>query len=343
MNQNSHLNIFVFGISHNCANPQILGECGMQKDECSAAEAEIINSGLASEALILSTCNRVEIYLAANENFDAKNFLSKKFASAKWCDNNFFIKNCYQKNGIDAIEHLFEVASGLNSQMTGETEILGQVKAAYARAVEAEHCHCILNAVFQKSAQCAKWIRTNTQIGRGKISIGSVSSELAARIFDPLESANILLAGSGEAGKLVADALYVRGAKNMTVVSRTRTNADSLATQIGCKSAELADALADLSPFDIVICASFSEEPLISAKTVESAIEKRCQPIFLIDLGIPQNIESDAANIDDAYLYNLADLSKIANENMDARKNQIQDAKKEILRRANNLSAKLFS
>lgn len=334
-------NFFVLGISHNVVGAEDLGECGMTKETCSNLEEEIIASGLATEALVLSTCNRIEIYLANSEEINPKDLLEKNLQNSKW-KTPAFLKSHYTKCGIDAIAHVFEVASGLNSQMTGETEILGQVKETYARASEQKHCEHILNAVFQKTLQCAKWIRTNTQIGRGKISIGSVSSELAARIFDPLQEAKILLLGSGEAGRLVADALFVRGANNIIVASRTRQNANALANAIGCKSAELSDALADLSLFDIVICASFSEEPLVRAKAVEQALEKRCQPMFFIDLGIPQNVETAAADIDDAYVYNLSDLSKIANENMDARKMQIELAKKEILRRAQNLSEKIF-
>ena len=339
---NPSSDIYLFGISHSCADAATLGECGMDAPSCTRAEAELLTRSGASEAVVLSTCNRVEIYLAAPLDFDARSFPSRNFESAKWSRSRKFADACYAKRGREAIEHLFEVASGLNSQMLGETEILGQVKAAYSRAAQAGHCRAILNAAFQKAAQCAKWIRTNTQIGRGKISIGSVSSELAARIFDPLEEANILLAGSGETGRLVAEALRVRGVKNMTVASRTRENADALAASIGCRSEDIKTALADISAFDIVICASFSEEPLISARAVEDAMEKRCQPLFLIDLGIPQNIESAAADIDDAYLYNLADLSKIANENMEARKGQIGQARAEIVRRASALSKKLF-
>lgn len=313
----------------------------MDKDTCTAAEAEFISRGIADECVVLSTCNRVEVYLACDAKSNPEDFPRIAISSGKWHSSEQFQKNRYVKRGKEAIAHLFAVASGMNSQLTGETEILGQVKAAYSRASGAGHCHSMLNAMFQKTLQCAKWIRTNTQIGRGKISIGSVSSELAARIFDPLEDAEILLAGSGEAGRLVADALWVRGARKLTVASRTRANADKLAAEIGCKSANLDEALSDISVFDIVICASFSEEPLLTAKAVEAALEKRCQPIFLIDLGIPQNIESAAADIDDAYLYNLSDLSKIANENMDARKGQTAIATAEIARRAENLARKL--
>ena len=201
-----------------------------------------------------------------------------------------------------------------------------------------------MNTLFQKAIHCAKWVRTNTEIGRGKISVGSVCAELASRIFDDISKAKILLAGSGEVGKLVAEALYVRGANDIIVCSRTRANADRLAEKIGCRSGDLQSSLSKLESFDIVLCASLSREPLIKKPLVENACNKRGnRPIFLIDLAVPHNIESDCAELDDAFLYNLSDLSKIANENIATRKSEISRAAEAVEFRANSLAERLFS
>ena len=325
-------NIYLAGISHQCADANLLGLCGVAKEHTQLAEKTILALDDVSEALVLSTCNRVEIYIVATSQNAVESAID---VFAKSPERNFaleeFKKIAYYKQGKDVIEHIFEVASGLQSQMTGETEILGQVKSAYANAYEAGHCATILNTVFQKANQCAKWVRTNTDIGHGKISLGSVASELADRIFDDITKAKILLLGSGEAGKLVAEALYVRNATDITVASRRIENAENLAKEIGVAFAEISESISNLHKFDIVISASFSPTPLIDTNIAKSALDKRNgKPIFLIDLAVPNNIVAECANIDDVYLYNLDDLSKIANENISMRKSEIEIARHTI-------------
>lgn len=336
-------NFFVVGISHKCADTETVGKCGVPKEFASAAENAILALPDVSETLILSTCNRVEIYFVSTSENAVEETLG---AFAKTLSNGrdieAFKRLAYTKRNLAAIEHIFEVASGLQSQMTGETEILGQVKAAYARACEAGHCKTILNTVFQKANQCAKWIRTNTDIGHGKISLGSVASELADRIFDDIVKAKILLVGSGDVGKLVADALFVRGAKNMTVASRKRENADLLAQKIGVKSDDLTAVLTSLEKFDIIIAASFSPIPLIGMRRIKDAVEARNgRPLFLIDLAVPRNIEAACGDLDDVYLYNLEDLSKIANENIALRKSEIETARKSVCEKSAHVAEKL--
>ncbi len=335
--------LYLVGISHQETDAETLGRCGVPQDSATIAESAILKGDDISEALVLSTCNRVEIYVVASSE-DALKQVIKIFATSP--NRNFanteFEKFSYVKKNGEAIEHIFEVASGLQSQMTGETEILGQVKTAYARAVGAGHCGVVLNTVFQKANQCAKWVRSNTDIGHGKISLGSVASELANRIFDDLTKAKILLLGSGEAGKLVAEALYVRGARDISVASRQFENARKLAEQIGGNTLEISDAISDFSKFDIAICASFSPEPLVKTERVKLAIQERSQkPIFLIDLAVPYNIETACADIEDVYLYDLRDLSKIANENISMRKSEIEIARKTIRQKTEYVSKKL--
>lgn len=323
--------IYAAGISHETVESAELGKYGLAGDKCSEAESGVLAAGIADEMLLLSTCNRVEMYLVS---VDAE--AAGKAAKAVYGANGGeFVSLGKVAEGEDAIEHIFSVASGLKSQMTGETEILGQVKAAYERARGAGHCGPVLNTVFQKAIHCAKWVRTNTEIGRGKISVGSVCAELALRIFEDIGKAKILLIGSGEVGKLVSDALYVRGGLDISVCSRTRANADALAAKIGCASADMEDALGGLWRYDIVLCASLSKEPIIRRGMVESAVSRRGgRPIFLIDLAVPRNIEESCAEIEDAYMYNLKDLSDIANENIEARRAQIERAGDAVKSRA---------
>lgn len=336
--------LYVIGISHECASPETLGFYAVPADKCVDAQRKILDIPSVSEALVLSTCNRVEVYFCASDAAARSQVLSALSESGDtFRDMSVFARSAYVKKNAEAAAHLFEIASGLRSRMAGETEILGQVKAAYARAESAGHCSKILNTVFQKAAQCAKWIRTNTEIGRGKISLGSVGAELAARIFEDVSQAKILLLGSGEAGRAVAEALYVRGAHDITVASRTRENANTLAEKIGCLSDDMSDVLARLADFDIAVSASFSPEPLVSARMVADAIAARSgRPMFLIDLGVPRNMAKECADIEDAYLYTLDDLSKIADENAAARRSEIESAAKIAREKALYTSEKLF-
>ena len=182
--------LYVVGISHVCADAETVGACGVPKESADLAEEMLMDLCGFSETLVLSTCNRIEIYFVS----DSENAVERAIGAfgkvpSRGRDIEKFASLAYVKKNVGAIEHIFEVASGLQSQMTGETEILGQVKAAYERARGLGHCGPTLNALFQKAIHCAKWVRTNTEIGRGKISVGSVCAELALRIFENISKA----------------------------------------------------------------------------------------------------------------------------------------------------------
>lgn len=330
-------NLFLVGISHGSADAELIGSCSFDDKEADALEKLIINE-YCDEALILSTCNRTEFYLAKTGDFNADiipEIIKKIFKTSKKTCAEDFLKNAYTKSELACAEHLFSVASGLDSQMTGETEIFGQVKAAYARALASGHCSTILNKLFQKAAQCGKWVRSNTEIGSGKISLGSVSAALATRIFKDIKETKILLIGSGNAGGSVAEALCLRGAKNICIASKTLENAETLARSISAKSLAFDEALNLLENFDVIICAASVKIPFIVCEKIISALEKRRNnPIFLIDLGVPRNCEVSCGNIENCYLYTLDDLSTIANENLKSRRAEIEFARKEIARRA---------
>ncbi len=309
--------LYFCGVSYQNVSTEILGKCSVAKENCAEREKLLLEKYGVSEVVLLSTCNRVEYYFIAPENFDVSALVEEIFPDAK--------DVCLVKKDVEAITHLFEVASGLKSQMTGETEIFGQVKTAYSTSFERGHCSAVLNAIFQKTAQVGKWIRTNTDIGKGQISIGSVSAELASQIFEDIKRAKILLVGSGEAGRLIAEALFVRNARKITIASRSRENAEKLATQIGVASADMADVLEGLSEYDIVICAS-AAGLIIDKSLASKTIKKRRSPMFVIDLSMPKNVEESCGKLDGLFLYDMNNLSEIASTNMDLRKGEIQRA-----------------
>jgi len=286
------------------------------------------------ECVILPTCNRIEIY-TVTETSVAPGHAAAQLAAAHGVDESFVLAHASEFEGLAAVEHLFEVAAGLDSQMVGEAEILGQVKDAYADALAAGATGPALNRVFQKGFQAAAWARTHTAIGRGEVSIGNVAVELARRIFGDLADSRVLVLGTGEVGEKTAKSFVSRGATDITVAGRTFDNAHRLAASFGGAAIGLGDALARSGHYDIVIGAASVTEPLLDKARMKAAAEaRRGDPIFLIDLGLPRNVAPDTRDIDGVFLYNLDDLSAIANENLRARMAEVEKARAGLAERA---------
>ncbi|MDR3229111.1 MAG: glutamyl-tRNA reductase [Puniceicoccales bacterium] len=303
-----------------------------------------------AECVVLGTCNRLEIYVAtaappprlARErtaplvvaapppaSFVAPpECLIALLAEHQTLAAGVLAAHCRWFADVAAVEHLFRVGAGLDSQMVGESEILGQARDAYAEALARGDTGPVLNRVFQKSFQAAAWARTHTPIGQGQVSIGSVAVEMATRVFGNLAGSRVLVLGTGEVGRKTAQAFVSRGAGSLTVASRTFANALALAASVGGTAVEMADALAALGGYDIVIGSAATTEALTTANAVRLAARARAgEPLFLIDLGLPRNFPPDSATIPSVYLYNLDDLSGIANENLRARRAGMNAAK----------------
>lgn len=284
------------------------------------------------ECVVLSTCNRIEFYIAGAAVPAEKIAAVLEKISGVAC--NKILENGESFVGSTAVAHLFEVASGLNSRMVGEAEILGQVKQAYETACHAGTTGAVLNRIFQKSFHAAKWARSNTGIAQGQISIGNVAVEHAARVFGDLSRCAVLVVGTGEAGQKTARAFVSRGAGNVLVASRNFERARALAAEVGAGAVEL-DSLPKRAVYaDIVVgCASVSE-PLLSEKALREILRaRRDRPLFLIDLGMPRNFP-DKIEADTLWVYGLENLAQIANENLAAREREAVFCRKELLMRA---------
>ena len=328
--------IFALGIDHRNGSPDDIACAAFDAESTARARTAALNAG-ANEAFVISTCNRVEIYVAgvSEKLFDAC-MAALTLDGARSVDS---ISDKLKEYGdLEAVTHLYETACGIDSQMIGENEILGQIKNAYADALESKHLGAVLNRTLQKAIQCAKWIRTNTQIGVGNTTIGAVVAELASRIFDDFSEKNILLAGSGEVGKSVALALAARGAKRIAVSSRTWENAYSLSNEIGGGAIPFERVGKELQNFDIAIFALSNAAETVSFDDAMRVSElRKNNPLFFVDLGIPKNISPKAAELPNIFLYDIADLAKQANENIELRKGEIDRAKIEIAKRASYL------
>ena len=333
--------IFSIGIDHNLCDPSLIAEYSIGADMQSQVCSRALQTDGVDEFFTISTCNRVEIFAVGDPQklfgacLDAATLGGSRDAE-KFLEKARILKN------KDAIVHLFETASGLNSQMIGETEILGQIKKAYA--AEKIYCKAVLNRALQKAIQCAKWIRTNTEIGSGNTTIGSVAAEVASRIFEDVKKAKILLAGSGEVGRSVAMALAARGAENITVASRTWEKARTLSGDVGGSAIAFERIASELGKYDIAIFALSNAADIINLEIAQKAEQMRgFSPIFIMDLAVPRNVSGECARLDGVFLYDLEDLSRAANENLQTRMGEIEKAKSAIEKKAQYLCERLDS
>jgi len=288
--------------------------------------------GLA-EAVLLATCNRLEAYAVGDEA--AALHARSALAAAAGPGAGALDTHLRALPGRLAVEHLFSVASGLDSQMLGEVEIAGQVKEAYADALARGMTGPVLNRVFQKAFQAAAWARTHTGIGQGQVSLGNVTVELAERAFGPLADARVLVLGTGEVGRRVAQALVSRGAAALTVASRTFANAVTLASELGGAATELAAGLGQIHAHDIVVGSSAVERPLVTLDAAAAALRRRGgRPWLLVDLGVPRNIDPLARDLEGAYLADLDDLAAVANANQRSREAEAARARAALAERA---------
>jgi glutamyl-tRNA reductase len=236
------------------------------------------------------------------------------------------------------VRHLLEVTVGLDSQMLGETEILGQVKDAYAEAQAKGHTGAVLNRVFQKAFQAAKHVRSNTAITEGQISIANVAVELAMSIFGQLGETRICLLGAGDIGEKTAKAFQSRGAGSLTVANRGFERAMQLATELGANAFPYEQRESRLGEFDVVVCATSAPDTIISREAAAAAMKKRpARPLFFIDLALPRDVDPEVAHLQNVFLYNLDDLAKIAEENRVARTAEIGKCREMIMSRAEAL------
>ncbi len=319
----NHQQLFLMGGNHQTAPLEVREKMALEESQIEILYNHLGKQSDLTECIVLSTCNRFELYGATRQrisNEQAAGMLSAVQGSAP----ELFLKNGYWREGREVVRHIFLVAAGMDSQLLGETEILGQVKHAYSAAIAHSTAGPLLHRVFQKSFQAAKWARTHTTIGRGQVSVGNVAAELARRIFGDLGKSRILLVGTGEVGAKTAKSLRSRGAGFLCVTSRTWANARELSAEVEAEAIPYDGWRAQLSTFDIIICATAAPGTILDEKEVAESMRKRPnRPFFMIDLAVPRDIDMKAGDIRNVFLYNLDDLAEIADENLRERKRDI--------------------
>ena len=341
MSKNEPL-LFIIGSSHEQANLEERETFSLKEKDVDLLANDLMNNQSIDECLVLNTCNRLEIYAVSNQAHPI-NEIHQFICSHPILANTSFPNSNFTKTQTDAIEHTFKLSSGLASQMIGETEILGQMKQAYTKAKQAEHTRKTLIRLFEKSFQAGKLIRTQTDISRGQVSIGTVALNLANRIFGKLEDSRILLLGSGDVSEKVAQALKTKGVTDITVSGRSKDKTDSLAGKFAASSIHFENFKHQIQHFDIVISSTSAPDCIIDSATIKDATKNRPnRPLFLIDLAVPRDIEERAAKLENVYLYNLDALANIANENIALRKSEIAKASQMIKAQAWNYWLQAF-
>ena len=318
------MSIVVLSLNHHSSPVALRERFAFAEARIPGALQTIREQGIAQEAVILSTCNRVEIYAATSLDPLAA------FAAMKQ-----FLVNCheYEENLGDelhtlaephSVTHLFRVACGLDSMVLGETEILGQLKKAYELALAHRHTGSRLNKAFQRAFNVAKHVRTTTSIQRGSISVGSVAVELAEKIFASLDDHDVMVIGAGDTSEKTARALLSRGARSVIVANRSHERAQALANELGGRAVLFDDWAGEFEKIDIAISSTSAPHHILDQPKLEPLMKlRKNRPLLLIDIAVPRDIAPEVNLMPNVYLYNIDDLQAIAEDYLKQRKDEV--------------------
>jgi glutamyl-tRNA reductase len=316
------------GISHRTAPVELRERVDFQARDLATALRALSERGSAHEAVVVSTCNRAEMYVACDEAEPTRQDLVRFLGDFNEVAANEISPHVYDVVDLDAARHLFRVSAGLDSLVVGEPQILGQVKEAHTVASEARTVGPVLNRLFHASFAVGKRVRTETGLGSGAVSVSYAAVALAKKIFGDLHGRNVVVIGAGEMGKLTAIHLKSQNVRQITIVSRTIAHAARTAQAIGGASAAPWDELdAVLSAGDIVITATGAANPILTKAHIETVMRpRRNRPLFIIDIAMPRDVEPAAGEIEQVFLYNIDDLQATVRENLARRASEVQRA-----------------
>ena len=320
------MRLFAVGVSHRTAPVELRETVDFARRGLDVALAALRQRDLAREAVVLSTCNRAEIYAGAESDAAAEScgrFISE-FNGVSW---DALAPHLVVYRGPEAADHLFRVAAGLDSLVVGEPQILGQVKEAYSTASELKATGALTHRLFTTAFSVGKRVRSETGLGEGAVSVSYAAMALAKKIFGRLKGLNVLVLGAGEMAALTATHLRAQEVGRLTIASRTLAAAESLARELRGTAVPWSSLPQALTAADIVVTATGSPDPVLTRPMVEEAMRpRRGRPLFLIDIALPRDVEPDAGRLDQVFLYNIDDLQTIVNENLARRGTEVQRA-----------------
>ena len=317
------MQLFTFGLNHQTAPLDVRERVVFNADTVQQALRDRVDRQRAKEAAIISTCNRTEVYCSTD---DAR-------AAVSWLADYHHMKPqqldayLYRYPQDQAVKHAFRVASGLDSMVLGEPQILGQFKDAVRSAEQAGTLGLVLNKLFQRTFSVAKTVRSETDIGASTVSMASAAVKLAERIYPSIAEASVLFVGAGEMVELCAAHFAAQHPKRLTYANRTEARAQALVERFGGRTISLNDLSGELALHDVVVCSTASPLPLIGKGLVETALKARKhRPMLMFDLAVPRDIEAEVSSLRDVFLYTVDDLGKMAREGLDVRQNAVKQA-----------------
>lgn len=317
------MNLFVVGINHKTAPLDLRERLSFSQEDCARFLEELKELPEMEEAMVLSTCNRVELYGLAVPESEAS--LVQAVAGFHGLEPGLLQGHLYLYRGEDAVRHLFRVASSLDSMVIGEAQILGQVKAAYSLAVEKGSVAYFLNHLLEKTFQVAKKVRSETGLARLSVSISSAAVVMGEKIFGSLEGRTVLLVGAGKMSELAVRHLLSSGVSKILVANRTPERAEEMAGRFGGSALPFEKIQEGMIAADIVITSTGSPQPIVLKKDLESVMHaRRGRPLFLIDIAVPRDVDPAANEVDNAYIYNLDDLQELVQSNLKERQKEVE-------------------
>jgi glutamyl-tRNA reductase len=324
------MNLIALGINHNSAAVEVRERVAFAPEQVGEALSDACEQGQVDEVVILSTCNRTEMYAIVPEGTRA---VDKALQLIDWMANYHHLsvgelrESAYHFESEQALQHIIQVASGLDSMVLGEPQIFGQLKSAYAVAGEAGTVGGELGRLFPRVFSIAKRVRTDTAIGENPVSVAYAAVDLARHIFADLNKCNALLVGAGETIELVARHLIEAGVSGIVIANRTLGRARELAQKFGAEAVLLAEIPEQLLDADIVITSTASQLPILGKGAVEQALKaRRHRPVLMVDIAVPRDIEAQVGDLRDVYLYSVDDLREIVEQNMRSRHQEARKA-----------------
>src|SRR5512140_3270739 len=325
------MSLYTLGLNHQTAPLDVREQIAFQPEALGMALRDLLGRPKVKEAAILSTCNRTEVYVHGPEPEPVVRWLEDFNKVPK----HSLAPYVYALPREQAITHAFRVASGLDSMVLGEPQILGQMKQAVRHAEAAGSLGLVLNRLFQRTFAVAKDVRTRTDIGSASISMAAAAVKLAERIFPSVSEQRLLLIGAGEMIDLTATHFASRKPKSITIANRTLERGKQLAERFGAEAIMLTDMPERLHEFDIIVTCTASTLPILGKGLLERVVKaRRHRPIFIVDLAVPRDVEPEASQLDDVFLYSVDDLSNIVKDNLQIRRESVVQAEEMIAAQA---------
>lgn len=338
------MHLLLVGVSHRTAPVDLRERIDFSTRGVEEAVVSLAGRPANTEAAIVSTCNRAEIYLAAGDPVLAREDVLAFFQEFHGVESSAVVPHLYERQDVEAARHLFRVAAGLDSLVVGEPQILGQVKDAYSVASEQQAVGPLLNRLFHASFVAGKRVRSETSLGEGAVSISFAAVSLARKIFGNLGDRAVTVVGAGEMGKLTAQHLKAQGIRKLLITSRTAARATALASVIQGTAVPWDHMTAAVAEADIVITATGASLPILARTDVAAIMRTRPnRPLFIIDIAVPRDVDPAAGELEQVFLYNVDDLQAVVQENLSRRAAEVTRAESIVAEEADRFAAWLRS